>query len=34
MLVKEVCSNVSYSNPDGKNVLTLEFTDRVNDGNI
>ena len=34
MLVKEVCSNVSYSNLDGKNVLTLEFTDRVNDGNI
>ena len=34
MLVKELCSNVSYSNPDGKNVLILEFTDCVNNESI
>ena len=34
MLVKELCSNVSYSNQDGKNVLILEFTDCVNNESI
>lgn len=27
MLVKELCSAISYSNADGKNNLRMEFTD-------
>lgn len=27
-LVKELCSGISYSNTDGKNILSLEFSEK------